>query len=283
MSALPITKTMDEQKDCPLFLLPPELRNQIYKLALCSEKPKEKTMSQLPAENPYEVIKLQEAPNLQPKNELLATCRRIHDESRGLFLATQRSFWASNNFMVELRDDWGNKSNTVVESKAEITRLRYEYFSLMPRIVISVKTTMYEHEHHLVRRQDGSLALAVILKKGDSSLNGNLSSILASIEHIALALIVYGVEEKAISSTLNRKTAHATRYGLMAQKYFSMAANRREAGSRNRKHMLKGLYESLDRIAAERSRYRELLPRTTLIAVVQHLCECLEVQLEPRN
>lgn len=43
-----------------------------------------------------------------PSNELLRTCRRIHNESRGMFVKAQRDFWKDNAFAIELKDDWEN-------------------------------------------------------------------------------------------------------------------------------------------------------------------------------
>jgi hypothetical protein len=148
--------TIDEQKECPLFRLPPELRNKIYAYTLHQKEPKQKTETRLPLESPLEVIDLNDATSLMPSNELLLTCRYFYTEAYSLFVAAQREFWKSNNFLVDLRDDWEDAaSGDAAKPRTDLINMPIEYFNEMQTVVVSVTHGSHHDEHHLMDR-DGS-------------------------------------------------------------------------------------------------------------------------------
>jgi hypothetical protein len=154
MAATTPTLPMDEQKECPLFRLPAELRNKIYGYTLCQKEPQQKTTTRLPTESPLEVIDLNNALALRPSNELLSTCRYIHAEAHGIFIAEQRAFWADNNFLIDLRDDWGSATtDDATVPIVEIPNLRTECINLIPKVVLSVKSGSHHDEYHLNCRE----------------------------------------------------------------------------------------------------------------------------------
>jgi hypothetical protein len=79
---------MDDQDKCPLFKLPPELRNAIYAYTIDH------------TDGQYGWIETQAGPKISlfnakkcaPSNELLRTCRRAYAEGRGIFVGAQRDF-----------------------------------------------------------------------------------------------------------------------------------------------------------------------------------------------
>ena len=89
-----------DQSTCPLFRLPPELRNNIYTYVAYSK-------FSLPQ---FEWDEEQNSPKLNlkcaqpraPANELLRTCRSIYDESEGIFVRAKTQFWSDTTFTLAL-------------------------------------------------------------------------------------------------------------------------------------------------------------------------------------
>jgi hypothetical protein len=148
--------TANEQEACPLFRLPPELRIEIYKYALSEAQPKQKTTTRLPVKSPIEVIDLDNVLTLRPSNKLLETCRMIHAEARGNFVAAQRAFWASNNFQITLKKDWGSATGDCTKPRTIITHILPMQLNMIPRVVISVTESHSMGEFHLVRMIDST-------------------------------------------------------------------------------------------------------------------------------
>jgi hypothetical protein len=96
---------MDAQDKCPLFKLPPELRNAIYAYTIDH------------TDGQYGWIETQDGPKISlfnakkcaPSNELLRTCRRAYAEGRGIFVGAQRDFWSKTTFTFGLRHGCGHE------------------------------------------------------------------------------------------------------------------------------------------------------------------------------
>lgn len=78
---------MDPQTSCPLFKLPPELRDRIYEDAFGEESHHGK-------------VPISSAIRMAPQAALALTCRRIHQEAIGHHQALYKAFWRSNIFTV---------------------------------------------------------------------------------------------------------------------------------------------------------------------------------------
>lgn len=106
------TKPKDDQRQCLLFKLPPELRNCIYSYATSQNEAKQNPRhdSELPPDNSNQltyredpssnynghqslpVVNLNQLSEAKPSNALLGTCQRIHEEAKAMFAASQRTF-----------------------------------------------------------------------------------------------------------------------------------------------------------------------------------------------
>lgn len=82
-----------DQSTCPLFRLPPELRNTIYTYVAYNKF----SLPQFEWDEQHNSPKLDLncAQRLAPSNELLRTCRSIYDESEGIFVRAKTQFWSS--------------------------------------------------------------------------------------------------------------------------------------------------------------------------------------------
>ena len=89
-----------DQNTCPLFRLPPELRNTIYTYVAYSKF----SLPQFEWDEEHNSPKLDLkcAQPLAPSNELLKTCRSIYDESEGIFVRAKTQFWSDTTFTLVL-------------------------------------------------------------------------------------------------------------------------------------------------------------------------------------
>ena len=89
-----------DQSTCPLFRLPPELRNTIYTYVAYSKF----SLPQFEWDEEHNSPKLdlESAQPLTPSNELLRTCRSIYDESEGIFVRAKTQFWSDTTFTLTL-------------------------------------------------------------------------------------------------------------------------------------------------------------------------------------
>lgn len=90
----------NNQDACLLFRLPPELRNAIYTYVFYSKY----SLPQFEWDEEHDSPKL----NLKcaqpraPPNELLRTCRNIHNESKGIYVKAKTQFWSDTTFTLAL-------------------------------------------------------------------------------------------------------------------------------------------------------------------------------------
>lgn len=83
-------------KPCHFFdKLPPELRNEVYKLAFASD-------------DDSKGIRLIDA--APPSKALIVTCRQTHAESAKLYKAMYRDYWRTNKFLIEESVSYGYQS-----------------------------------------------------------------------------------------------------------------------------------------------------------------------------
>jgi hypothetical protein len=96
-------KQINDQIACPLFRLPPELRNTTYTYVLnCKIAQCRCGHWHWDEEHNCPRVNLKHAKPRAPSNELLGSCRRVHNEGRGLFVKAQRAFWGNSTFFLEL-------------------------------------------------------------------------------------------------------------------------------------------------------------------------------------
>lgn len=89
-----------DQSTCPLFRLPPELRNTIYTYAFRSKY----GMSPFQWDEKHDCpkITLKRAQSHAPPNELLRTCRSIYAEGKGIFVDAKTQYWSNTTFTLTL-------------------------------------------------------------------------------------------------------------------------------------------------------------------------------------
>ncbi|WMI39076.1 uncharacterized protein CLAFUR5_20366 [Fulvia fulva] len=75
-----------DESQCKLFILPAELRNQIYELVL------------MPSEIKDSIDLPQAAP---PSGPLIMTCRRIYHEAGAMYRRVNRDYWTTTHFTMQ--------------------------------------------------------------------------------------------------------------------------------------------------------------------------------------
>lgn len=131
---------MQLQENSPLFCLPPELRNKIYRYAFQSDDGKHGW------DNDHDCPKVDMliASRCAPSNELLRTCRRIHAESRGFFIESQRDFWSNTTFTLTLVNR--ESSDGIAAGPVHLVEdLCNEQISCMAHVVISLPDVYRKH------------------------------------------------------------------------------------------------------------------------------------------
>lgn len=243
-------------------------------------------MTKLPASSPYEVIPLYDAPNVQPTNNLLATCRLIYFEARNVFVAAQRDFWANNNFLIELRDGWKVAKGTVLEPQAEIAPWRYEPINLMPRVVIAVKKASYDDEYHMVRDPDPddiTFCPDVTVLGDDSDLEIADSLRRAPLEHMAIWAIVQNARCMAMSSQLFRKMKQVVKYENSASRHVRLSTAHHTETPRREKQMMIGVTKAVKSVYMELDKRLKLERHVAIGAVLKFLSATQKVHLKPKH
>lgn len=90
----------NDQSNCPLFRLPPELRNTIYTYVVYSKYGL--PQCQWDEEHDSPMLDLERAQSHAPSSALLRTCRSIYDESKGIFVKAKTQFWSGTTFTLTL-------------------------------------------------------------------------------------------------------------------------------------------------------------------------------------
>lgn len=121
------------QAECRLFLLPPELRLDIYAYAMA---PNIEQDTDGEADTSTAMVDISTAASSAPSHTLLLTCRRIPHESKELFIETRRAFWSDNLFSIELKDDYENYDH---KAPTLYPNLPVEAKELMNQFVVFVK------------------------------------------------------------------------------------------------------------------------------------------------
>ncbi|RMY69187.1 hypothetical protein D0863_06624 [Hortaea werneckii] len=92
-------QSMGEATSSGLMKLPPELRNEIYELALFQE-----------ADDDYDPVDLMYP--YPPSKDLLLSCREIYHEAKGIYKQAYRAFWETSTFII---DDVADMPETMVD------------------------------------------------------------------------------------------------------------------------------------------------------------------------
>jgi ferredoxin len=125
------SEAMNAQDGCPLFHLPPELRNAIYAYAIDRTDGRYGWIE----DHDGPKISLLNARQCAPSNELLVTCRRICAEGRGIFVQAQRDFLSKTTFTLEVAREYEGQPS---RAAAYLDNLTEEQISGMSRITIEV-------------------------------------------------------------------------------------------------------------------------------------------------
>lgn len=101
-------KTKDQTPNCPLFRLPPELRNRIYELVFevssASIIRVTDTFSPSGHDATDAITSARKAAAAPPSAALVRSCQRIHGESKVFFDEASKRYW-KNEFLFELPID----------------------------------------------------------------------------------------------------------------------------------------------------------------------------------
>lgn len=275
----------NQQNDCLLFHLPAELRDLIYSYAFSQNTPTRRVVSRLPVESPVELINLHDAANLRPTNELLITCRKVYHDARDMFVAAQRAFWASNAFLIQLREDWGDTANGATSLPPARLIWRDEYFNIIPKIVIYVATETWDFECHLVSRPNSKFEIDEDAYEIDPRIDYRMDERLAfdaeREEAMQVARLVERVYQKGFSGNVLVKTFMcAAKYGRSANEYIRAQSLRQEV-SRTQRHMLRRLDGELQRV---RDQFRDTvkpLRQHIVLAVLTDMIARFGVQMRP--
>ncbi|RMY88159.1 hypothetical protein D0861_04973 [Hortaea werneckii] len=120
------------QKPCGLLELPPELRNNIYKLCF---KTVHDNRSSFNAPTP-------------PETAVLQTCRQIRNEAAQICQVADREYWSDSHFWLQ--------RETYEQAKADAESMRSEKLRLINKITIAVPSHEFPAELHLATRETKS-------------------------------------------------------------------------------------------------------------------------------
>jgi hypothetical protein len=90
----------NDQSSCPLFRLPPELRNAIYTCVFYGKY--SLPQFEWDEEHKSPKLNLKCAQPRAPPNELLRTCRSIYNESKRIYIKAKTQFWSDTTFTLAL-------------------------------------------------------------------------------------------------------------------------------------------------------------------------------------
>lgn len=160
------TKPEDDQKQCLLFKLPPELRNCIYSYATSQSEINNKPWeSELPLgkgsqltynydpssdyndHQSFPVVNMNQLSEAKPSNALLGTCQRIHEEAKAMFAASQRTFWKSHALLIDLNNDC---TNGVSSAQDIVARLHPKQIDSMPKFSVALTIRGCLHTFHFI-------------------------------------------------------------------------------------------------------------------------------------
>jgi hypothetical protein len=227
---------------------------------------------------------LNDALALRPSNELLSTCRYIHAEAHGIFAAEQRAFWADNNFLIDLRDDWGTATtdDDATELIVEIPNLRTEYVNLIPKVVLSVKSGSHHDEYHLTSPEQFTWRpeRAILDESTSTSANYPREQIRLHRGYVGVCMVVVDTVRKTCRGRRYEDFVRTSKYASLASQYVDIAAAGR-AVSKLEKHMLEGVQQKKEAVEAERREMRRYVRPATLSALLRHMFDRHKVQLRP--
>lgn len=131
----------NEQSSCPLFRLPPELRNTIYTYVFYSKY----SLPQFKWDEEHNApkLKLKCAQPRAPPNELLRTCRSIYNESKGIYVRAKTQFWSDTTFTLTLTISPSHKSFGYLECLLD------EQARHMSRVNIDIESDVQPFTVHL--------------------------------------------------------------------------------------------------------------------------------------
>lgn len=291
----------DDQKHCPLFKLPPELRNRIYSCATSQSEAKEKPQdSELPLDNsnqhayrdepPYAkdyhslpAVNVNEISHVKPSNALLGTCKRIYEEARAMFAASQRAFWRTNAFVFHLHD---TKTASIPTAQDIVSRLHPKQIDAMPKFSVVMTMAGCLHTFHFVEdttktTEDETNRLHrpnCGFLEGGCSHTGDLS-------HAELRRRCGALGRGLLEATMSRPWIQAydmkcrsasarnrvAAYEKSAQAYLGIASRGREL-SKVEKHAMLRWEEERVRFTRELESQQVSMKRLMLNAVIEHLC-----------
>lgn len=254
----PQTIKLDAQEECSLFRLSPEIRNIIYGYAFG-----QKIYPEDHAEAQRVAISLAAVGYYAPSNELLRTCHRIHNESRGMFVKAQRDFWKDNAFAIELKDDWGN-APVDTNKGMETSDLREAQLELIPRIVIDVETKTTSCQYNFAQQEKHLLGCTLDLDTSTATTTDLKQMVIMEVS----AYIRYFKDVVRYT-----KEAHLLRDYLDSAWTYHKSAVRRGENVKNADHMLRKIADKLRRVACEILGLTAKRKTAFLKAIIKH---CLD-------
>lgn len=132
LRSIPKITQMNPQMICPIFRLPPELRNDIYKYTFGQQACGVQGWDGIHDCPEIDLFSACSAAPF-PAAALLRSCRLLHHESKRIFHKMQNEFWSNSTFIIPL-----NKMSPYSTSKACPEKLRNEHFDMISRINIEV-------------------------------------------------------------------------------------------------------------------------------------------------
>lgn len=304
----------DEQKHCPLFKLPPELRNRIYSYATSqSEAKKKPSTSRLPLgtsnhltyyydpssnykdHHTLPVVSLNQISNVKPSNAMLGTCQRIYQEARGIFVEAQRTFWKTNAILFDIHDDWTDGLPTAQEI---VARLHARQIDSMPKFSVTMTVRGCLHTFHFIEDD---------LEMTDDEINDGYApncgfchggcSHTGELSHAELKLMCDDLgHDLLFSAVVNgpflrahdmkrysaKARARIAEYEKSAKAYLCIATRDRESSKREDHAVLRWEEERLGFLQKLESKDVNM-KRMMLTAVVQHFCDLYLSDVGPHS
>lgn len=154
----------NDQSSCPFLRLPPELRNTIYTYVVYSKY----SLPQFEWDEEHDSPKLNLncAQPCAPPNDLLRTCRSIHNDSKGIYVKAKTQFWSDATFALALAGGTARDPSNffryleylLEEQASHITRVNIDIHSSLPFTVhlrsgfdaddsVTVKAMVCNHQY----------------------------------------------------------------------------------------------------------------------------------------